>query len=372
LYDYSKEDPLRYNLGLKYYLSGGNNPLEDFIQLEIKDIIEKLDKIKIDKKNNIWNAAIFACIIGISDLPLNLSDPTNLLSCSPITLDDIRFLGNEGLLLKAYGRDSYRIRHEKFAYEFLSLLYKQRFGNLREKFNQEYNVGEIIKCIWNNLSADRIIDLLNACSYLQKIESYSAVSRLVVSDYVVPAERYRLPSGFTKDEQGRLYSYGFGNFYYSMKDFTNSLAYYERSLELNSKDATALANKGSVLFHLKRNQEALTIFNKALDIDSKNMNALIGKGVVISYLSKNEDALTWFDKALEIDARDINALRNRGIALYRLDRNEDAITWFDKVLEIDAKDIDALFYRGAAYQPFYLNSINESKFIFELGRSLSV
>jgi tetratricopeptide (TPR) repeat protein len=380
LYNYSHGDPLMFNLGLRYTLRGGRENLENFIQIEMDNWINKIEELK---NHNIWNAAIFASLLGIPDLSLNLSESTNILDCSDFDLDDLRFLARENILLKEDTYDVFRIKHEQFSYEFLSRFYKQKFNNSQNKFDQNYNITNVIKCIWRNVNADTTIDILNTCSYLYEINRYNPISRLITSTCIVPANSYIAPSHFTENDKIKVFCYGLSKFfYYSLKDYQNALAYCEKALALDSKNIVALGNKGGILIELGKYEEAITFIDKALAIDENNAINLGNKGLVLDRLGKYEEAIIWFDKALAIDENNainlgnkggvllelgkyeeaitfidrsleldkeyVTALGNKGLVFYRTGKFEEAIIWFDKSLAIDSKNIVALYNKGLA------------------------
>lgn len=274
LYDYSPKNPLLFNLGLRYVIKGGSKKFEDFIQIEIDNWIEKIDAFKDD---NIWNAAIFASLIGIPDISINISQPVNMLDCSDFTLDELRSLANENILLKEDLSDVFRISHEIFAYEFLSRIYKQKFNNSQKKFDQEHNITNVIRCIWEHADADTTIDIFNTCSYLYEINRYNPISRLIASTYVVPASIYIAPSHFTEKDKITVFCYGLSTYYRSLKDYKNAIAYCNKALEIDENNVDALGNKGLALIDMGSYEEAITCYNKILAIDGKNVDALAKK-----------------------------------------------------------------------------------------------
>ena len=346
LYNYSHGDPLMFNLGLRYTLRGGSENLENFIQIEMDNWINKIGELK---NRNIWNAALFASLLGIPDLSLNLSESINILDCSDFDLDDLRFLARENILLKEDTYDVFRIRHEKFSYEFLSRFYKQKFNNSQNKFDQNYNITNVIKCIWRYVNADTTIDILNTCSYLYGINRYNSISRLITSTCVMPANSYIVPSHFTENDKINVFCYGLSKFfYYSLKDYQNAIAYCDKALAIDSKNIVALGNKGGILIELGKYEEAITFIDNALAIDENNAINLGNKGGVLLELGKYEEAITCINKSLELDKEYVTALGNKGLILYRTGKFEESIIWFDKALAIDSKNIVALFNKGLA------------------------
>lgn len=361
LYDYCEGDPLMFNLGLNYSLSGdiqsvqnfsfyiNSESFQDFIQKKMQTWIKKIDKFNNTK---IWNAALLASIIGLADLRLNLSESTKLLECSDFNSDDIRYLDKEGVLLIEEASDNFKIRHERFSYEFLSLLYRKRFSNSAKKFDQAHNFKEVLKCVWNNISADLIIDLLGTCSYLNTIENYHALSQLITSIYVVPADQFVVSSKFTENEKVKLFCYGLGYFYASTGDYSNALAYYDKAIEVDAKDTWVLVNKAYILNIIGMYEDAIRTCDIALDIDPNFFYAYNNKGVALNNLGKFEEAIECYNKALNIDPNPKygTVFNNKGSALHNLGKYEEAIVCYDKALGINPNDSDALRYKKSAHE----------------------
>jgi tetratricopeptide (TPR) repeat protein len=107
------------------------------------------------------------------------------------------------------------------------------------------------------------------------------------------------------------------------------------SIESNSKNISALYNKGNALYKLGRNEEAIKCYDVSLEFDPENVFVLIRKGETLNRLNKYDAALECFDKVLELDPRNAIALHNKGFILGKKNRNEEAIDYFDTVLEIN-------------------------------------
>jgi tetratricopeptide (TPR) repeat protein len=89
-------------------------------------------------------------------------------------------------------------------------------------------------------------------------------------------------------------------------------------LAIEPKNVAVLNNKGGVLYHLGNYTQSVNYFDKALDIDPKYVNALNNKGVALYSLGKYTEAIQNYDKALDIDPKYVNALNNKGNALAKL------------------------------------------------------
>jgi tetratricopeptide (TPR) repeat protein len=92
-----------------------------------------------------------------------------------------------------------------------------------------------------------------------------------------------------------------------MKLYQNTSKTYEKDLEINPKNTTALNNKGAALAERKFNQEALECFDKILQIEPKDGAAWHNKGVILNNLRKHQEALKYYDHALTLDPKLKNA-----------------------------------------------------------------
>jgi tetratricopeptide (TPR) repeat protein len=67
--------------------------------------------------------------------------------------------------------------------------------------------------------------------------------------------------------------------------------------------------------------EAILWYDKVLDIDPTNISALNNKGVALYNLGHYDEAILWYDKVLDIDPNDLDAEYNRSIALDTLHKS---------------------------------------------------
>ncbi len=88
-------------------------------------------------------------------------------------------------------------------------------------------------------------------------------------------------------------------------------------------------------------QQAIQDYDKELQIDSGNTSALVGKGDALRFLNRSNESLEAYQKALDAanetlkkDPQDIKAWQNRGIAMVNLGREDEAIESYEKAIEI--------------------------------------
>jgi hypothetical protein len=197
----------------------------------MRDLITKIEKIERDERiqnNELWKATIMSATTGIANITLDRKVHPKLFTCSEIRPKTFRTFLENNILLKESDESQLRIRHEMLAYEFLSVLYENRdyFDNNPELFNAEY--GYIVKCVWNSITIDEIIDMLRSCSYLYENERYRPISELITSHYLVPLDQFSPPHGIRDSDKAKLFCYGLGDFYTSQKEYEKSLRCYEK------------------------------------------------------------------------------------------------------------------------------------------------
>ena len=125
MYQYSNRDPFMFNLGIKYRLSElseGRKAYEDFIAIDIENKIKLLK----DKDSKDWKAPLLCSILGIVGRSVSLQTSTRLLACSGIIPYSLESLVQQDFLIKQveFKQEQYRVRHEKYALEFLVYLYR--------------------------------------------------------------------------------------------------------------------------------------------------------------------------------------------------------------------------------------------------------
>jgi tetratricopeptide (TPR) repeat protein len=129
-----------------------------------------------------------------------------------------------------------------------------------------------------------------------------------------------------------------------------ALKFVERALELESKGdsrlATVWAEKGNVLFDLKRFPQASDCYHKALEIDPQNIVALINLGVIRQDEGKYEEAIRFYEQALQIDDLRAELWQNKGYCRGMLGEFDDGIHCYDKVLELAEDSIWAWNNKG--------------------------
>ena len=166
---------------------------------------------------------------------------------------------------------------------------------------------------------------------------------------------------------------------------TETIAFYNRALEVDPQNRTALTNKGLYLERIGKFQQALTAYDRALALNSKSSFTLAHRCVVLNQLKNYQEALStcqrslsgdriwanispahvWtqkskaqiglnrYEEALTSATRAIalfndsaEAWNNKGVSLWHLQRYQEAETAIKKAIEIDPNYIQAWFNYG--------------------------
>ena len=119
------------------------------------------------------------------------------------------------------------------------------------------------------------------------------------------------------------------------EDFSESIQFYDLILNIDSKNISALIDKGTTLQILDQIKSAIQCFDKALDISPNNIDALINKGSALHLDEKYLDAIACYETALKIDKKCSMALAYKGLSLGELGNLTEAINYFKKALSVD-------------------------------------
>lgn len=348
LYQYSKGDPFMFNLGLRYYLAEDKKTFEDFIALDL----EKKFKQPRDKDKEYWKALLLSYILGISDVPISLQESGKLLACCGVMPYDLDSLVEQDFLLKysQFKQEQYRVRHEKYALEFLVHLYHKKFGNNPDFFDRAHGIRNIIKCIWNNTGVTHIIDILRVCSYFYNKgeERYFPVSELIIGDCVVPYEQFKTPAHLSEHDKARLFCYGLGDFYLRREDYSYALDYYNQSTTIDNNFTAAWNRTGSALNKLGKYEDAIKCYEEAIRIEPDYGDAWYNKANALSKLGMFEDAIKFYEGAVSIKPYSVDAWFGKGTALGILGKYGDAIKCYDEVIKIKPDDAYTWYNKGAA------------------------
>ena len=136
-----------------------------------------------------------------------------------------------------------------------------------------------------------------------------------------------------------------GNAYYYMEQYQDAKNIYDKILNLNPNDPSALTNRGITCGRLKRYDEALTDLNRSLELRPDDPETLMNRGVTYDDLERYEDALADYNRSLELKPDDSHTLANQGLTCGRLKRYDEALADFNRSLELRPNHPDTLTNR---------------------------
>ena len=160
-----------------------------------------------------------------------------------------------------------------------------------------------------------------------------------------------------------------GEKFFVMGDYEKAISYFNKVLEIDPTNLSALARNGDALEKLGKIKDAISYFDKVTDIDpdytneqgtlyldkmlsfdNENANTLYKKGKSLAIYNNTLDlAISYFDAVLRLEPKHVNALYGKGEAYFQGEDFEQAILFYDKALELDTNHVGALSSKGYAF-----------------------
>jgi len=116
----------------------------------------------------------------------------------------------------------------------------------------------------------------------------------------------------------------------AIEDFENALSQKPNS----SLKVQILLNKASAHFKLEQLAESLADYNKVLELDPRNFNAYNFRGLVNFRLGYFIDAVTDYTTAIDLDPTSPLPYYNRGMSLLKLNETQKACADFRKACQM--------------------------------------
>lgn len=369
-YTINRPDPLMLVFAIMSLISGEKSST-NFI---IRDINEKINSLGKDK--DLWKAALIYSIMNM----FGNGVPTAKLASVGIHINHLKSLTAIHFLFK---NGEYKVRHERWALEFLVYVYRELFDNDFLSFEAMHKITDILSFVVNNSSTNDLLNVLNRCVPLHEVEPFKPIGKLII-------DNFKVPHVLDNREKAKLYG-GLGLFYSGIKNYSKSVEAYNQALQLdpnaidlwNNKGysldclgkhdealkcydkafdlrvhptdpglAMLLINKVASLTSLARYKEALHECNNAIDLNPNYVLCWYNKGIILDNLGEYKESIKSLDKALELKPTYSPALRHKGQVLDKLGNYNEAIKCYDKVLDIDPDDIIAWFSKGTTLEKF--------------------
>ena len=167
---------------------------------------------------------------------------------------------------------------------------------------------------------------------------FNGLAHLQLKSYEEAASAFEYALMLSLSDEGLqedLYSL-LGDTYHFLDDNRRSDQYYEKALEINPENATALNNYS---YHLavrkERLDEAERMSRKANELEADNSAFLDTYGWVLYQKGRYEEARQWIGRSLEAaDEPSPAVLEHYGDVLYKLGQREDALRYWEKAMEL--------------------------------------
>lgn len=92
--------------------------------------------------------------------------------------------------------------------------------------------------------------------------------------------------------------------------------------------------KALILESVNKKEESLAAFNKIIDLHPKDWSAHYDKGRLLASMGRKEEAIKAFDKAASIDPEQPHAYYEKAMIVASLGRKDEALKLIDKAIEL--------------------------------------
>jgi tetratricopeptide (TPR) repeat protein len=159
------------------------------------------------------------------------------------------------------------------------------------------------------------------------------------------------------------------NLAFESKDLKNSVALYEKLLEIEPNNRYALNNIAVALIDLNLYSKAIIYLNKAIEINDQDALSFANRANAYNQLGELRKALEDAETAIKIDPKLEWAYSVKGNILTKNHRFDDAKDTLSKAIELNPESPSAYFLRGYLHEEIemYSDSINDYLKAIELG-----
>jgi tetratricopeptide (TPR) repeat protein len=131
-----------------------------------------------------------------------------------------------------------------------------------------------------------------------------------------------------------------------LNELPAALASYDRAIALKADYAVAYSNRGNVLRKLKRWDEALASYDRATAINPLHAEVHCNRGNVLKEVGRLEAALVSYNEAIRINSSLADAYSNRGTVQRILEQFDEALASYDRAIAINPRLAEAHCNRG--------------------------
>jgi tetratricopeptide (TPR) repeat protein len=139
-----------------------------------------------------------------------------------------------------------------------------------------------------------------------------------------------------------------GSVYEKLGQLSNALSDCTKAIELDPKCATAYSNRGNAYRKVNQFAKAIPDYTNAIELDPKYAAAYSNRGVAYAESGQPGNALADYDRAIELDPTCAATYSNRGLAYLLSGQPAKAVSDYNKVIELNPKSADAYSNRGLA------------------------
>lgn len=164
------------------------------------------------------------------------------------------------------------------------------------------------------------------------------------------------------------------------KEYDQSIYYFNKALQIDSKSEEALINLSTVYFDLENYHEALNILFRTIKINKSNEKAIINIAASLNMLERYSESTEWSEKLLTNNNKNelalinlaeslsglkkysksleiynqisksgenyIKVINNKGVIFDKIGKYEDALLCFDEIIKINDLNEDALLNKA--------------------------
>ncbi|RDD46126.1 Tetratricopeptide repeat protein 6 [Trichoplax sp. H2] len=129
------------------------------------------------------------------------------------------------------------------------------------------------------------------------------------------------------------------NLYFIQRRFQQALMYYDKALEFDANDESALHNRGVAKIMMKDYEGALEDFNKTIDIYPYGAHAYFNRGNLLAIMGRYGEAENDYGIALKLKPQDAIVLKRRAYVKGKQSRKEEALEDYKLAVNIQSESV---------------------------------
>ncbi|EDV25303.1 uncharacterized protein TRIADDRAFT_24608, partial [Trichoplax adhaerens] len=184
-----------------------------------------------------------------------------------------------------------------------------------------------------------LTDINQAIKIKQTAELYTnrGVIHLFRNDVVNAMRDYQTAIALTPTYS--LAYFNAANLYFIQRRFQQALMYYDKALEFDANDESALHNRGVAKIMMKDYEGALEDFNKTIDIYPYGAHAYFNRGNLLAIMGRYGEAENDYGIALKLKPQDAIVLKRRAYVKGKQSRKEEALEDYKLAVNIQSESV---------------------------------